>query len=183
MEHFICEIIKPIKRRSIKAALNKNKSMNKVLSVHTTAEQCLYQFLRDGKCYNGQDPFACEEFNQRAGSIDLKGITTELKARLCDSIVLKHREQAERKKVSAILGSPEKDDVQSRLIVIAAGGGRANKKAPKSLCTKCGQWVQYPHDPKRISDIQTSCLISRLTGGAHLICSSHSHHTVLLHTP
>jgi hypothetical protein len=154
VEHFICEIIKPIKRRSIKAALNKNKSMNKVLSVHTTAEQCLYQFLRDGKCYNGQDPNACKEFKQRIEGIDLEQITAELKGRLRDSILLKYRQHAEQNKVPVVSDTQEADDAELQLSMVASGGDRVNEEAPKSLCTECGAWVQYPHDPKTL---QVTC--------------------------
>jgi len=128
--------------------------MNKVLSVHTTAEQCLYQFLRDGQCYNGQNPYGCKEFKQRAGGIDLEEIATELKTRLNNSIVLKYRKQSEHNKVPVVSGSKEDDDAELRLRVVATGGGRVNRKAPKSLCTKCGSWVQYPHDPKTL---QVTC--------------------------
>ena len=121
MEHFICEIIKPIKRRSSRTALDKRKSMTKVLSVYTTAEHCLYQSLRDGQCYNGHNPYTCEEFKRRVDGIDLEGITTELKVRLNDSIVLKYRELAERKKISTV-PTPH-DDAQLRLRVVASGGG------------------------------------------------------------
>jgi hypothetical protein len=197
VEHFICEIIKPIKRKSTRTALNKNKSMNKVLSVHTIAEQCLYQFLRDGQCCNGNDPYSCKEFKQQANGINLEKTTTELQGRLNDSIVLQYREQAEqdkvitstdaeevftktipfppmdkeRKRVSPagvvnyIWFDPETDKVTktkkvkvethgSKLNQVATGGGRVEKKAPKSLCVKCGEWVQYPHDPKTM---QVTC--------------------------
>jgi hypothetical protein len=195
LEYFTCEIIKPIKRRSTRTALNKNKSMNKVLSVHTCAEQCLYQSLRDGQCYNGQDPSACKEFKQRASGIVLERITTELKGRLRDSIVLQYQEQAEQNKVS-ISTDPEVEEVFTRQIPfppmteerkqvspasvvsyvwfdpkndkitktkkvdrsthwtglnqVTTGAGLANGNAPRSLCTKCGEWVRYPHDPKTL---------------------------------
>jgi hypothetical protein len=151
VENFICEIIKPVKRRNSRTALNKNRSMNKVLSVHNTVDQCLYQFLRDGQCYNGQDPNSCKEFKQRANGIDLERITTELKNRLKDSIVLKYQRRAEQKKVSAISSLQDDDDAEPQLRVVAPGGGRVNRKAPKSLCTKCGSWVQYPHDSKKVT--------------------------------
>jgi hypothetical protein len=151
VEHFICEIIKPIKRRSIKAALNKNKSMNKVLSVHTTVEQCLYQFLRDGKCYNGQNPNSCKEFKQQVNGIDLEQISSEPRTRLKESIVLKYQLRAEQKKALSVLSLQEDDDAKLRLRMVALGGGRANMKAPKSLCTKCGSWVHYPHDPEKFT--------------------------------
>jgi hypothetical protein len=196
LEHFICEVIKPIKRRSIRAALNKNKSMNKVLSVHTTTEQCLYQFLRDGQCYNGQTPYSCKDFKERANGSNPEQIASGLRARLNGSIVLKYREQAERNKATAST-DPETEDVFTKPIPfppmgedckrvshtgavsyvwfdpkvdkvtktkkvkvethetvlnqVASGGGRVNKKVPKSLCTKCGQWVQYPHDPEKVT--------------------------------
>jgi hypothetical protein len=193
LEHFICEIIKPIKRRSIKAALNKNKSINKILCVHTTAEQCLYQFLRDGKCHHGQNPYSCKEFKEWTNGVDLEQIASGLRVKLKDSIVLKYREQAEqnkvinstdtqevftkpipfppidkeRKRVSSagivnyIWFDPKTDKVTktkkvkvkthgSKLNQVATGGGRTNQDAPKSLCTKCGEWVQYPHDPENL---------------------------------
>jgi hypothetical protein len=196
MEYFICEIVKPIKRRSLKTALNKTKSMNKVLSVHTCVEQCLYQFLRDGQCYNGKDPYACKDFRQQTKGINLDQITTELKDRLRDSIVLKYREMAEQNKVtistdteevftkqipfppmdqerkrvssagvvSYVWFDPKTDSVTrtkklriethgTQLNQVAVGGGLAdcvNKGSPKSRCNKCGEWVQYPHDPKTL---------------------------------
>ena len=168
--------------------------MNKILSVHTTTKQCLYQFLRDGQCYNGKDPYFCKDFKQRTDGIDLEQITSGLKDRLKDSIVLQYRKQAEQNKVtistdteevftktipfppmdeerkrvspagvvSHMWFDPKTDSVTktkkvkietrgSRLNQVASGGGSANKKAPKSLCTKCGQWVQYPHDPKTLT--------------------------------
>ena len=195
-KYFICEIIKPIKRRSIKTALNKNKSMNRVLSVHTCIEQCLYQFLRDGQCYNGQDPYACKEFKQRSVGIDLEQISSELRNRLKDSIVLKHRQMAEQNKVNVSIDTeevlnrqilfppmdekhknvssagvvsyvwfdPKTDNVTrtkkmkiethgTQLNQVAVGGGLADctsKGVPKSRCTKCSDWVQYPHDPKTL---------------------------------
>ena len=154
MKHFICEIIKPIKRRSSRTALDKSKPMNRIISVHTTPQQCLYQYLRDGKCYNGQSSFACKEFKQQAVGIDLEQVTTELKERIKDSIVLKYQERAEGNRVSVGSGSQENDDNELHLAVIASGGGRVNEKAPKSLCTKCGEWVQYPYDPKTL---QVTC--------------------------
>ena len=140
--------------------------MNLLLSVHTTTEQCLYQFLRDGQCYNGQNPFTCEEFKRRADGIDLEGITTDLKARLNDSIVLKYREQGERKKASAapIPG----DEGEPTLRVIAIGGGRANKKAPKSLCAKCGQWVQFPHDPEKVTVTCWLCVANEVLASENI---------------
>lgn len=114
-DFFVCQIIKPIKRRSSQTALNKNKSMNKVLSVHTCAGQCLYQFFRDGHCYNGQDPYACKEFEQQANGIDLEQLAAELKDRLQDSIVLKYREQAEQKKVPPVTDS-EADEVFTKTV-------------------------------------------------------------------
>jgi hypothetical protein len=192
--YFVCEIIRPIKRRSSRTALNKNKSMNKVLSVHTCVEQCLYQFLRDGQCYNGQYLCSCKEFKQRIDGIDLEQIASGLRARLKDSIVLKYREQAERNKVTTSTDTeevftkkvlfPPMDEERKRtssagvvsyvwfdpkidrvtktkkvrvekhgtgLNQVASGGGSANKKAPKSLCTKCGAWIQYPHDSKTLT--------------------------------
>jgi hypothetical protein len=196
VENFICEIIKPIKRRSSRTALNKNKSMNKVLSVHTCIDQCLYQFLRDGQCYNGQNPYACKEFKQRADGIDLEQISSELRGRLKDSTVLKYREMAEQNKVtisteteevftkqipsptmdkerkrissagvvSYVWFDPKTDNVTktkklriethgTQLNQVAVGGGwvdSIHKGAPKSLCTKFGSWVKYPHDPKTL---------------------------------
>jgi hypothetical protein len=204
LENFICEIIKPIKRRSSRTALNKNKSMNKVLSLHTCVEQCLYQFLRDGQCYNGKDPNSCKDLKKQANGIDLEKITTDLKDRLKDSIVLQYRDQAERNKVTTstdteevftgkvlfppmdedrkrvspagVVGyvwfDPELDRVTktkrvkvethgTQLQHIAAGGGwadYAHGKVPKSLCTKCGQWVQYPHDPETRTVICWLCV-------------------------
>jgi hypothetical protein len=99
--YFVCEIIKPIKRRSSRTALNKNKSMNKVLSVHTCLEQCLYQFLRDGQCCHGQVPFGCDEFERQAKEIDIEKMSSELENRLSDSIVLQHQRQAAKNKVNA----------------------------------------------------------------------------------
>ena len=99
MEYFICEIIKPIKRRSITAALNKNKSMNKVLSAHTCIEHCLYQYLRDGQCCNGKDPQSCKTFLGQTNGVGLEQTTSELKNRLKHSIVLRYRNQADRNKI------------------------------------------------------------------------------------
>jgi hypothetical protein len=100
-QSFICEIIKPIKRRNSKTALNKNKSMNKVLSVHTSVEQCLYRFLRDGQCYNGQVPYGCNEFERQAKEIDIEKMSSELENRLSSSVVLQYQRQAAKNKVNA----------------------------------------------------------------------------------
>jgi hypothetical protein len=204
MEYFICEIIKPIKRRSSRTALNKNKSMNKVLSGHTCIDQCLYQFLRDGQCYNGQSPYVCKEFKQRSDGVDPGQISLKLRNKLKDSIVLKYREMAEQNKVtistdieeifarqipfppmdqerkrissagvvSYVWFDPKPDNVTktkklriethgTQLNQVAVGGGLAdcaNKGAPKSLCTKCGSWVKYPHDPKTLKVTCWLCL-------------------------
>ena len=39
----------------------------------------------------------------------------------------------------------------AQLKPVATGGGRVNKNVPKSICTKCGAVVQYPHDPKKVT--------------------------------
>jgi hypothetical protein len=67
---------------------------------------------------------------------------------------LKYWQQAEQKRVPTVSGSKGDDDAEPRLRVVASGGGRVNKKAPKSLCTKFGAWVQYPHDAKTL---QVTC--------------------------
>jgi ABC-type sulfate/molybdate transport systems ATPase subunit len=45
----------------------------------------------------------------------------------------------------------------TQLNQVAVGGGLAdcaNNGVPKSLCTNCGGWVKYPHDPKTL---QVTC--------------------------
>jgi hypothetical protein len=114
LEYFICEIIKPIKRRNSKTALNKNKSMNKVLSVPTCVEQCLYRFLRDGQCYHGQVPFGCDEFEKQAKGIDIGKMSSELENRLRGSIVLQYRKQAEQNTVTV---NPETEEMFTKPIL------------------------------------------------------------------
>lgn len=191
-QSFICEIIKPIKRRNSRTALNKTKSMNKVLSVHTCVEQCLDRFLRDGQCYHGQVPFGCDEFEKQAKEIDIEKMSSELENRLSDSIVLQHQRQAAKNKVTTDseemftkpIPFPPMDEERKRisrdglvtyvwfdhrvervtktkriavkkhgaqLKPVATGGGRVNINVPKSICTKCGAVVQYPHDPKKVT--------------------------------
>jgi hypothetical protein len=132
LEYFICEIIKPIKRRNSKTALNKNKSMNKVLSVHTCVEHCLYRFLRDGQCYNGQSPYACKEFKHRANGIDLEKISSGLKDRLRDSIVLGYRRQAERNKATTLIDSGT-EEVFTRTIPFPLMDGERKRVSPAGV--------------------------------------------------
>ena len=55
--------------------------MNKGLSVHTNVKQCLWQFLQDGKCYNGKSPYRCEEFAKQTQGVDLDVLGCELNGR------------------------------------------------------------------------------------------------------
>jgi hypothetical protein len=87
--------------------------MNKVLSVHTCVEQCLYQFLRDGQCYNGQVPFGCNEFEKQAKGINIEKMSSELETKLMGSIVLQYRKQAEQNTVTA---NPETEEIFTKLI-------------------------------------------------------------------
>jgi hypothetical protein len=168
MDYFICEITKPIKRRSKRAASDPKKSMNKILSVHTNVKQCLWQMLRDGRCYHGKNPFRCEEFARQAQGVNLDALERELTSRIKDSLVLRHRAEAESKEaysvaidacLPALLSVVDRKKIEGRLCLaglseggklrlIAGSGPKPDCKLPKSKCIMCGTEVQYPHNPK-----------------------------------